>query len=214
MKKVAICDRAGAAVGEIEIAESRLTLDRGAQAVHDVVTALMAGRRAGTASTLEKGDVAGSRGKPWRQKGLGRARAGYKTSPLWRGGGTVFGPHPRSFAKKVPRKVRDLAFRRALSEKIASGALRIVENLDFETVKTRDFAAALTALGITGPVLLAPAQLTDAQIRASRNLPGVETTRAKDINVYQILRYPVLLTDRAGWAALEQRLPPAEDAAE
>lgn len=213
MKKVAICDRNGAAIGEVEIAESRLTLDRGAQAVHDVVTALMAGRRAGTASTLEKSGVAGSRSKPWRQKGLGRARAGYKTSPLWRGGGIVFGPHPRSFAKKVPRKVRDLAFRRALSEKIAAGAIRIVESLDQEVAKTRDFAAALAALGITGPVLCAPAQLSQAQIRASRNLPGVETTRAKDINVYQILRYHVLLTDRDGWAVLEKRLPSTEVAA-
>jgi large subunit ribosomal protein L4 len=213
MSKVSVWDRTGKAVGELEIADSRLTLDRGEQAVHDVVTAYLAGRRAGTASTLGKSEVAGSRSKPWRQKGLGRARAGYQGSPVWRGGGIAFGPHPRSYAKRVPRQVRDLAFRRALSEKIASGALRVVDSLEPESPKTRVFAAALKALGAAGLTVCAPAEVTEPVRRASRNLPRVEVVRARDLNVYQLLRYPLVLTDRAGWAVLEKRLAPAEGGA-
>ncbi len=214
MSKVSVKDRAGAAIGELEIADSRLTLNRGSQAVQDVITAYMAGRRAGSASTLSKGEVAGSRKKPWRQKGLGRARAGYQASPVWRGGGIAFGPRPRSYAKRISQKTRDLAFRRALSEKIIAGAVQVVESIEPDSPKTRVFAAALKAYGVTGPVICAPERVTESMRRASRNLPFVEMVRARDINVYQILRYRVVLTDRAGWAVLDKRLAPSGDGAQ
>ena len=214
MSKLSVLDRTGATVAEIEVPDAGLTLKRGEQAVHDVVTAYLAGQRAGTASTLGKSEVAASRIKPWRQKGLGRARAGYRASPVWRGGGIAFGPKPRSFAKKVPRKVRDLAFRRALSDKIVAGGLRVLESFETDAPKTKAFDAALNSVGAVGMTVCAPAEISESVRRASANLQRVELVRARDLNVYQILRYPLLLTDRAGWAVLEKRLLVAEGDAE
>ena len=116
MSKINVYNAKGEATGEVEIADERLVLDRGGQAVKDVVTATLNARRAGTASTLGKGEVAGSNRKPWRQKGTGRARAGLRQSPVWRGGGVAMGPKPRDYGVKVNRKVAQLAFRHALSD--------------------------------------------------------------------------------------------------
>jgi len=199
-------DATGAEAGSVTVADETLELERGQQAVHEVVVALNLSRRAGTASTLEKGMVAGTGAKPWKQKGTGRARAGYKQSPVWRGGGVVFGPHPRVYGAKVNRKVRDLAFRRALSEKLADGSVRIVEPLTVEEPKTRSAVALLKAQGVTGPVLLVTDSVDENLTRAVRNLPRVALRAAKDVNVYQLLRYPVILASEKGFAELTARL--------
>lgn len=199
-------DATGAEAGSITIADDTLELERGQQAVHEVIIALNLSRRAGTASTLEKGMVSGSGAKPWKQKGTGRARAGYKQSPVWRGGGVVFGPLPRVYGAKVNRKVRDLAFRRALSEKLADGSIRIVEPLSIEEPKTRAVVALLKAQGVTGPVLFVTDAVDENLARAVRNLPKVALRAAKDVNVYELLRYPSVLASESGFATLTARL--------
>ena len=173
MSKIKVVDMQGADASEMEIADEVMTLDKGDQAVKDVVIAHLAKRRAGTACTKTKGEVAGSGAKPWRQKGTGRARAGYRQSPVWRGGAVAFGPRPRSYEKKVNRKVSRLAFKRALSEKINDGQLRVIESLELEAPKTKLFAQLLNGLGIERGCLVVVDSMSENLARASRNKTGV-----------------------------------------
>lgn len=209
MSRLPVMNTQGQNVGELEVSDELLVLNRGAQALHEVIVAFQAGLRAGTASTLTKGQVAGSNRKPWAQKGLGRARAGYRRSPIWRGGGVVFGPHPRDYSKRVPRKVSRLAFRRALSEKVASGAIRVMDELTLAGPKTKAIAALLLALNIKGAVLIVVDKADRNVMLATRNMPRVEVALAREIHPYQLVRYPVLLVTRAGMTVLEQRLKAA-----
>src|SRR5271166_1789496 len=144
--KLTIKDTKGNNQGELEVKFSLVEDGRGTQAVHDTVVAYRAAQRMGTASTKNVGEVAGTNKKPWRQKGTGRARAGSFQSPLWRGGGVVFGPRPRDFAKKVSRKTRQLALRKALSERLAAGDVVVVDDLKLASPKTRDFIGVLSTL--------------------------------------------------------------------
>ena len=137
MSKLAIYDMKGAEQGGFEVPDDLLVRAGGEQAVHDAVVAHLAKKRAGGASTLGKGDVAGSNKKPWRQKGTGRARAGYRRSPIWRGGGVAFGPHPRSYEKKLSKNEKRLAFARALSDKIAGGSVKVIDKIELPEPKTR-----------------------------------------------------------------------------
>src|SRR5437773_6931351 len=132
--------------GELEVRFPLVEGGRGTQAVHDVIVAFQANQRMGTACTKNVGEVAGSNKKPWRQKGTGRARAGSFQSPLWRGGGVVFGPKPRDFGKKVGRKTKQLALRKALTERLKAGDVLIVDDLKLESPKTKDFVGVLSAL--------------------------------------------------------------------
>lgn len=206
MSRIAIVNAQGKDVGAIEISDACLTLDRGAQALQDVIVAFRAAQRAGTASTLSKGQVRGSNRKPWAQTGLGRARAGYRQSPLWRGGGVVFGPQPRDYSKHVPRNVRRLAFRRALSEKIQAAALRVIDELTLAEPKTKALLALLKTLNIKGSVLIVLDKAERNVMLAARNIPRVDLALAKDVHPYQLVRHPFLLTTRAGMAVLEERL--------
>jgi len=206
MSKLKVQDMKGAARGEIEVADDLLVLRGGEQAVHDAVVAHLAAKRAGSASTLRKGEVAGSNRKPWRQKGTGMARAGYRRSPIWRGGGVAFGPHPRSYDKKVSKKTRRLAFSRVLSDKIASGAVRVVENLDLPEPKTRLLAAALKALGAAAPAVLVLEKSDPKIVLAARNMPGVEVVAADSLDTYRLLRYPVVVATKGAIDCLSARL--------
>ncbi|MFC1452528.1 50S ribosomal protein L4 [Verrucomicrobiota bacterium] len=210
MSKLTVYDMQGASVGDVEIPDSALVLKGGEQAVHDSVVAHRAACRAGTASTLSKGEVAGSNKKPWRQKGLGRARAGYRQSPVWRGGGVAFGPKPRRFGIKLNRKVSRLAFRRSVSDKISRGEIRLVDSLAFQEPKTKLMAAFMKSLELSRPTLLVLGEPNRNVSLAVRNLPSVEVVRASDLCTYQVLRYPVLVVDRAGMTVLQQRLGVAE----
>ena len=210
MSRIPITNSAGASLGEMEIADDLLVLNRGQQALKDVIVAYRAGLRAGTASTLTKGEVAGSNRKPWAQKGLGRARAGYRQSPIWRGGGVVFGPKPRSYRKRVNRKVAQLAFRRALSEKVAGKALRVLDELTLADAKTKTLLAILKALALRGPVLIV-LEKSDSKVRlAARNLRQIEVAAARDVHPYQLFRYPAVVVTKAAMATLVNRLKPAK----
>jgi large subunit ribosomal protein L4 len=197
----------GAAAGEIEIDDGILALEKGTQAVTDAVTAYRAGLRAGTASTRTRADVNGGGKKPFKQKGTGGARRGSSRSPVLKGGGTVFGPHPRDWSKKVNKKVAALAFRRALSARIAEGAVKVVEPLAPAEPKTKAFAALLkTVAPEGGKVLVAPAKIERALVLSARNLADADVTTAAGASTYQIARAGVIVTDAAGLDALKARL--------
>jgi large subunit ribosomal protein L4 len=206
MSSIKLYKTSGDAGGEVAFDDALLVLDRGAQAVKDVVVATQNARRAGTASTLSKGEVAGSNKKPWKQKGTGRARAGLRQSPVWRGGSVAFGPHPRSYENKVNRKVMQLAFRHALSERIRSGGLLAIETLEVAEAKTKVLAALLAKLGITRGCLIVLDQPDAKLVRAARNIPKVDVARADDVGVYELVRHRTVVTTRAGLAALSARM--------
>ncbi len=204
--KLPIKDLNGAAQGELEVKFTLIENGKGTQAVHDVVVAYNANQRMGTACTKTVGEVAGTNKKPWRQKGTGRARAGSFRSPLWRGGGVVFGPRPRDFAKKVNGKTKQLALRKALSERMKAGDVTVVNDLKLASAKTREFVGVLDKLNFTGTALLVDASPDQNLLRASRNVAHVELTTADNLNTYQVLRSDKLLFTRGAFEKLEARL--------
>ncbi len=212
MSKISLFNTQGAPSGELELAAELLQLEKGEQAVKDVVVATMNARRAGTGSTLGKGEVAGSGKKPWRQKGTGRARAGYRQSPVWRGGGIAMGPKPRDFSVKVNRKVARLAFRRALSEQIETGKISVIEGFEVEEGRTKLMAALLKQLEMSGRVLIVTSDLDEAVERAARNIPGVGVVTARNADVYSLLAARHILATQAAWDKLVERLKPEVEA--
>lgn len=206
MSTIKVFNPAGDAAGELAIADDLLVLDRGEQAVKDVVVAIRNAARAGTADTLRKGEVAGSNKKPWRQKGTGRARAGLRQSPVWRGGGVAFGPHPRDFSVKVNRKVTQLAFTRALSDKIVAGQVSVIEKFNLAEPKTKLLMSTLKKLGADRSVLIILDQYEESVLLAARNLPKVEVVSAAEVDVYSLLLYRTLVATQAGFEALTARM--------
>ena len=206
MSKIPFKSIKGESVGEYEFADNLLVLDKGEQAVHEAIVAYGAHQRAGTASTKSKANVSGTGAKPWKQKGLGRARAGYKQSPVWRGGAVAHGPHPRKYTKKLSKKVTKLAFQRAFSAKVEQGEVTVIENLALSAPKTKEFVSVLKGLGLDrGALFIVDAN--DANVLlASRNIPKVEIVTAALANTYQVLRYKNVIVTKAGMEALENRL--------
>lgn len=206
MSTVTIKNSAGASTGEYEISSDLLELEKGSQAVQEAVVAYLANQRQGNASTIGKGEVAGSNKKLWKQKGTGRARTGHRQSPIWRGGGTVFGPKPRDYTKKLTRAQAKLAFRRAFSEKVASGQLTVLDALELSGPKTSEFAAVLRSLDATYNTLVIVDGLDDNLVLAARNIPKVEVTTAAEANTYQLVRYANVFATKAALEILEKRL--------
>jgi large subunit ribosomal protein L4 len=188
-----------------QAAASKLKVDLiengiGTQALHETVVAYRANRRAGTHSTKTKATVAGSGKKPWRQKGTGNARAGYKQSPVWSGGGVVFGPHPRDYSKKTNKTVKQLALRKAISSRVNAGEVYLIEPISLSKPKTKDLVAQLTDGGLDAKTsALIVLEAPDQNIYlASRNHPKLETTTGDLVNAEQLLRYDkVFITDGA-----------------
>src|SRR5271165_1213733 len=174
--KLTIKDTNGNQQGELEVKFPLVEDGKGTQAVHDTVVAYQAAQRSGTACTKNVGEVAGTNKKPWKQKGTGRARAGSFRSPLWRGGGVVFGPKPRDFRKKVSRGTRQLALRKALSERLTSGDVVLVDDFKLGSHKTSEFIGVLSALKIEGTALIVSQTADRNMVLASRNVPNVELT--------------------------------------
>jgi len=212
MSKLPIVNLQGKAAGEYDLPDELLTYDKGLQALQDAVVRYRANQRQGSASTLGKGEVAGSNRKLWKQKGTGRARTGLRQSPIWRGGGVVFGPKPRDYSKAQNKREARLAFRRAVSEKIAGGEIKVVEELTVSEAKTREFAALMKNLGVDAPALFVTAETSDDLVRSSRNIPRVELTTATNLHTYQLVRYSTIIIDRAGMSKLEERLQTAKGA--
>ncbi len=204
--KLTIKDTKGNNQGELEVKFPVIEDGKGTQAVHDVVVAYQAAQRMGTACTKTMGEVAGTGKKPWRQKGTGRARAGSFQSPLWRGGGVVFGPKPRDYSKKVSRSTRQLALRKALSERIKAGDVVVVDDLKLSSAKTKEFVGVLSALQVKGSALLV-SQAADKNLKlASRNLANVALATSETLNTYDVLRPDKLVFTRGAYEQVEARL--------
>ncbi|MBQ2346333.1 MAG: 50S ribosomal protein L4 [Kiritimatiellae bacterium] len=191
---------------EVVFDQSQLTLDKGAQAVKDAVTAIRNALRAGTASTKSKGEVAGSNKKPWKQKGTGNARAGFRQSPVWRGGGVAHGPHPRSYEQKLNKKVWALAFARAFSDKLAAGDVIVVDEFQFEAPKTKLMAKLLKELGVDRTACIVQKEVDDTVLLVTSNLPRVDYSTAQALDVYTVLASRKLVCDKAGFDALMARI--------
>jgi len=204
--KIAIKDIKGKSQGELEVGFEVVENGKGTQAVHDTVVAYQAAQRMGTACTKTVGDVAGSNKKPWRQKGTGRARAGSFRSPLWRGGGVVFGPKPRDFSKKVNSKTKQLALRKALSERLKAGDVTVVDDLKLSSPKTKDFVGVLTALDLDGTTLFVAHEAEKNFSLASRNIPFVTVTTSENLNTYDVLRPDKLVFTKSAFEKVGQRL--------
>jgi large subunit ribosomal protein L4 len=204
--KLTIKDTKGNIQGELEVKFPLIEDGRGTQAVHDTVVGYQANQRMGTACTKNVGDVAGTNKKPWRQKGTGRARAGSFQSPLWRGGGVVFGPKPRSFAKKVSHNTKQLALRKAMSERLRSGDVVLIDDLKLDSPKTKEFIGVLSALDLTGTALIVSQAVDKNLILASRNVADVALTTGDRLNTYDVLRPDKLVFTKQAFEQLEARL--------
>jgi len=181
---------------------------RGTQAVHEVVVALRAARRSGTANTKTKAEVRGSGAKPWRQKGTGRARAGYKSSPVWTGGGVVFGPKPRDYSKKVTKSVRRLALRKAFSARVLAGDVLVVEDFAIETPKTKEFVRWVADnVGEVKTLIVAPA-FTESTFKAARNVQPTRLISSDEVNTEDLLAYRKIVVTRAALAKIVERTQP------
>ncbi len=203
--KIAIINLEGKNQGELEVKFALIENGRGTQAVHDTVTAYRAAQRSGTACTKNVGEVAGSNKKPWRQKGTGRARAGSFQSPLWVGGGVVFGPRPRDFSKKVSRNTRQLSLRKALSERLKAGDVVVVDDLKLNSPKTKEFAGLMSKLELKGTTLVVAEADRNLSL-ASRNRPAVTVTTGESLNTYDVLRPDKLLFTRSAFEKVSDRL--------
>ncbi len=195
----------GAKVSEIDLADEIFNVPVKQHVLHEVVIMQLANRRAGTASTKGRSEVRGGGAKPYRQKGTGRARAGTRSSPLWRGGGVVFGPRPRSYAYKVPKKVRRQALKMALTSKLQDNALIVVDKLDLETVKTKPFVEVMEALRAKAALIVTDQKLENLEL-SSRNVPNVKVVRSEGLNVYDILKFQHLILLEPSVKQLEGRL--------
>ncbi len=204
--KIAIKNIEGKKSGELEVKFPLIEDGKGTQAVHDVVVAYQAAQRMGTACTKNVGEVSGSNKKPWRQKGTGRARAGSHQSPLWVGGGVVFGPRPRDFSKKVSKKTRALSLRKALSERLKAGDVVVVDDLKLASPKTKDFVGVMSTLELTGTTLVVSTGTDKNLTLASRNIENVRLATSDSLNTYDILRPDKLLFTKSAFEKVEARL--------
>jgi large subunit ribosomal protein L4 len=204
MPQTTLYDRKGKSLGNVDLSDLLFAAPVNEAVLHQVATAQLAGRRTGTHDSLSRGEVRGGGKKPYRQKGTGRARQGSIRAPHYRGGGAVFGPHPRSYEQRVPRKMRRLALRGALTAKFGSEAIRIVDTFGLEAIGTKDFAAVLAALEARGRILVV-APGSDERLRLSaRNLPAVDVILADSLNVVDLLNADIVLIEQPALARMEE----------
>jgi large subunit ribosomal protein L4 len=204
MAQTTLYDRKGKSLGNVELADALFAAPVNAAVLHQVVTAQLAGRRTGTHDTKTRGEVRGGGAKPYRQKGTGRARQGSKSAPHYRGGGAVFGPHPRSYEQRLPRKMKRLALRGALTAKLGDSAIKIIDAFGIEAIKTRDLAGILGALKAHGRILvIAPGRDEKLELSA-RNLPTVEVILADSLNVVDLLKADIVLIEQPALARMEE----------
>lgn len=206
MPKVAVYNSANQQVGDIELNDSVFGVEMNAGLVHQAVVMQLASRRLGTHATKTRGLVRGGGRKPWRQKGTGRARSGSTRSPLWVGGGTVFGPQPRSYTFRMPKKQRRLAIKCALSDKVASGDFIVLDDLQFDVPKTKSVVKMLGDFGVDAKSLIITLDENENVELSSRNIPGVKAINTMGLNVYDILNHTKLFITKAAIEKIEEVL--------
>ncbi|MBA4549379.1 50S ribosomal protein L4 [Thermoactinomyces intermedius] len=204
MPKLTVLDMSGKQVGDIELSENVFGITPNEAVLHEAVVMQQASLRRGTHATKNRAAVSGGGKKPWRQKGTGRARHGSIRSPLWVGGGTVFGPQPRSYAYKLPKKVRRLAIKSALSSKVNDSELIVLDELKMEQPKTREMVQVLKNLGVDRKALIVADQVEENAELSARNIPGVKVIPAEGLNVLDVLYHDKLILTRGAVNRIEE----------
>ena len=203
MPKATVVDMTGKKVGEVELSEAVFGIEPNQNAVHDVVKNHLANCRQGTQSALTRAEVSGGGRKPWRQKGTGHARQGSTRAPQWTHGGVVFAPKPRDYSYTLNKKVKRLALKSALSDKAAQGNVIVVDGLNLDAIKTKTMAGFLSAVEAKKAVVVTP-ELNENVVKSARNIPGVITTTAKLLSVYDIVNANQFIVDKAALAVIEE----------
>ncbi|KUG04141.1 lsu ribosomal protein l4p (l1e) [hydrocarbon metagenome] len=204
MPKVALYDVSGAQIGELELNDNIFGIEPNEAVLYDFVKMQLANKRVGTASTKTRAEVRGGGKKPWRQKGTGRARVGSSRNPVWKGGGITFGPKPRDYSYKLPKKVRRLAMKSALSSKVIDNSIIVLDQLTMDEPKTQDFIKILDLLNIEKGTLVVTADGNTNVSKSARNIPGVKPLKVEFVNVYDLLKYDTLLITRDAVARIEE----------
>ena len=204
MPKANVFNMAGEKIGEIELSEAIFGIQPNESVLHDSVKNHLANCRQGTQSALTKGEVSYTTKKPWRQKGTGRARAGYAGSPVWYHGGVAFAPKPRDYSYTLNKKVKRLALKSALSAKAAENDIVVIDGLTVNEIKTKPFQSFLTKVGAENKALVVTETVDEKVVKSARNLPGVTTTTATILSPYMILTSGKLVVDKAALAKIEE----------
>ena len=212
MPQTTLYARTGEAIGTVELSEELFAAPINAAVLHQVVTAQLAGRRLGTSDTKTRGEVAGGGKKPYRQKGTGRARQGSRRAPHFTGGGVVFGPHPRSYAQRLPRKMKRLALRGALTAKLGGDAIRVLDAFGLDAIRTKDLLGVLDNLKVAGRVMIVSPARDERLDLSARNLARVVVLLADSLNVVDLLNADTIVIEQPALARLEEvyacRSPP------
>ena len=204
MLKTNVYNMSGELVGEIELSEAVFGVEVNESVVHDVVKNHLANRRQGTQSALTRAEVSGGGIKPWRQKGTGRARQGSTRAPQWTHGGIVFAPKPRDYSYTLNKKVKRLALKSVLSDKAASGNIIVVDSIAMDSIKTKAFRGFLDAVKCDGKAVVITPEVNENVVKSARNIPGVLTTTANILSVYDIVNAKQLVIDKAALAIIEE----------
>ena len=204
MSTIKVLNMAGAEVGSVELNDAIFGIEPNTAVVHEVVKNHLANCRQGTQSALTRAEVSGGGKKPWRQKGTGHARQGSTRAPQWTHGGIVFAPKPRDYSYVLNKKVKRLALKSVLSAKAAEGKLVVIDSIKMDAIKTADFRKFLTAVGVDGKAVVATPAVDQIVVKRARNIPGVLTTPAVQLNVYDIINAQYLVLDQAALAKIEE----------
>lgn len=204
MPKAILVNMAGTQVGEVELSEAVFGIEPNQTVVHEVVKNHLANCRQGTQSALTRAEVSGGGIKPWRQKGTGRARQGSTRAPQWTHGGIVFAPKPRDYSYVLNKKVKRLALKSVLSAKVAEGKLVVIDSIKMDAIKTADFRKFLTAVNVDGKAVVITPAVDTVVVKSARNIPGVVTTAADLLNVYDIINAQYLVVDQNALAKIEE----------
>ena len=204
MAKANVFNMAGQQVGEIELSDAVFGIEPNVAVVHDVVKNHLANCRQGTQSALTRAEVSGGGKKPWRQKGTGHARQGSTRAPQWTHGGIVFAPKPRDYSYSVNKKIKRLALKSVLSAKAAEGSIIVVDSISMDAPKTKDFVAFLNAVKAEDKAYVVMPEVAANVIKSARNIPGIVTTTATILSVYDILNAKTLILDKAALATIEE----------
>lgn len=204
MSTINVVSMTGRKVGTVELNDAIFGIEPNQAVMHEVVKNHLANCRQGTQSALTRGEVSGGGKKPWRQKGTGHARQGSTRAPQWTHGGIVFAPKPRSYSYVLNKKVKRLAMKSALSAKLAAGEIVVVNHIKMDSIKTKEFRAFLTAVKADGKALVVTPAVDEIIVKSARNIPGVETTFANLLNVYDILKAKYLVIDKEALAVIEE----------
>ncbi len=204
MSAIKVLNMAGAEVGTVELNDSIFGVEPNTAVVHEVVKNHLANCRQGTQSALTRAEVSGGGKKPWRQKGTGHARQGSTREPQWTHGGIVFAPKPRSYSYVLNKKVKRLAMKSALSAKAAAGEIIVIDSIKMDSIKTKDFRAFMNAVKADGKSLVVTPAKDEIVVKSARNIPGVETSMANLINVYDILKAKYLVLDKEALTVIEE----------